>query len=71
MRHVIIYEPGRVLIDRQTLARLTGRSVHTIRARCPVAAHRDGRALYDMDQAEAILGSLATRRPRRVLDQAV
>lgn len=60
-RHMIIKEPGRVLIDRHTLAHLTGRSVHTIRARCPIAEHRDGRALYDMDQAEAILNATPTR----------
>jgi hypothetical protein len=68
---VVVPQPGRVLIDRQTLARLTRRSVHTIRARCPVAA-RDphGRPLYDMDQAEAILKDIPTRRRRRVVDHA-
>lgn len=66
MRHVIVYEPGRVLIDRQSLSALTGRSVHTIRARCAVVDHRQGKALYDMEAASAVLSALPTR-PRRVL----
>lgn len=61
-RHVVIYEPDRTLIDRQTLARLTGRSMHTIRLRCPVAEYRDGRALYDADQVEKILNTIEARR---------
>jgi phage terminase Nu1 subunit (DNA packaging protein) len=65
---VIIYEQERVLIDRQTLAELAKRSVHTIRARCPVAEHRDGRALYDMEQCAAILDAIPTRQ-RRQLDR--
>lgn len=69
MRHVIIYEPGRVLIDRQTLAQLAGRSVHTVRARCPIAEHRDGRALYDMEESAAILESIPTRRRRTAAHQ--
>jgi len=63
-RHVVIYEPQRVLIDRQTLALLTGRSVHTIRARCPIADHRNGRALYDMEQVAAILQDTPARQRR-------
>jgi hypothetical protein len=62
MRHVILYEKDRTLIDRQTFAKLTGRSVHTIRLRCPVAEYRDGRALYDMDACEKILKDIPTRR---------
>lgn len=58
---IIRYEPDRVLIDRQTLARLTGRSVHTIRARCAVVSHRDGRALYDMEAAVLTLDNTPTR----------
>jgi len=61
---VIIAEPGRTLIDRQTLAHLSGRSVHTIRARCQVVDHRAGRALYDLDEAEQILAGIPTRRRR-------
>jgi hypothetical protein len=61
---IIIYRDGgrAPLIDRQTLALITGRSVNTIRARCEVAEHRDGRALYDLDQAEAVLNATPTRR---------
>lgn len=62
MRHVIIYERRRTLIDRQTLAHLAGRSVHTVRARCPIAEHRGGRALYDLEQAATILADVPTRR---------
>lgn len=61
---IIIYrDSGRApLVDRQTLAYITGRSVHTIRLRCPIAERRDGRALYDLDQAEAVLNAIPTRR---------
>lgn len=61
-RHIVVYEPGRTLVDRQTLAQLTGRSVHTIRLRCPVAEYRDGKALYDIDQCEAHLAKLQVRK---------
>lgn len=61
-RHVIRYEPDRVLIDRQTLARLTGRSVHTIRARCTVVTHREGKALYDMHACEHVLDEIGKRK---------
>lgn len=69
-RHVVIYQPERTLIDRQTLAQLAGRSVHTIRARCPIADHHNGRALYDMEQCAAILDRIPTRRRRTEVDQA-
>jgi hypothetical protein len=64
MNPIIIYrDQGRApLVDRQTLALVLGRSVHTIRLRCPVAEHRGGRALYDLDQAEAVLNAIPTRR---------
>ncbi|OQO89918.1 hypothetical protein B1813_18940 [Saccharomonospora piscinae] len=61
IRHVVVYEGKRALLDRQTLAVLTGRSVHTIRARCPVERHHDGKALYDMDRCKAILDAIPTR----------
>lgn len=61
VRHVVVYRDGRALIDRQTLALLSGRSVHTIRARCTVVEHRDGKALYDMEEAAAILDKLPKR----------
>lgn len=62
IRHVVVREGDRMLIDRQTLAQLTGRSVNTIRARCPVVGHRDGKALYDAEQVEKILGKIGTRQ---------
>jgi hypothetical protein len=65
-RHVVIYEPDRTLIDRQTLAKLTGRSVHTIRAKCPIADHRQGKAVYDMEECAAILNEIPTRQSRIV-----
>lgn len=53
------------LVDRRSLAKLTGRSVHTIRLRCPVHSYSDdGRALYDSERAEKILNNIATRKPR-------
>lgn len=36
------------LMDREALAQWTRRSVHTIRARCPVHSYAEGgRAMYD------------------------
>lgn len=60
-RHVVIYEQDRTLMDRRTFAELSGRSVHTVRMKCPVAEHRGGRALYDMEQCAAILEGVPTR----------
>lgn len=65
IRHVVVHEPDRMLIDRQTLAKLTGRSVHTIRARCPIERHKDGKALYDAERCEAILADIEDRKRRR------
>jgi hypothetical protein len=63
MNPIIIHLPdGRSLVDRQTLALVTGRSVNTIRARCPVTEHRRGRALYDLDQAQQTLAAIPPRR---------
>lgn len=46
----------RTLVDRRTLAFMTGRAVGTIRARCTVVDyHPDRRALYDLDQAREVL----------------
>ncbi|MGP4019969.1 hypothetical protein [Saccharopolyspora sp. 5N708] len=56
---------GRALVDRASLATLTGRSPHTIRARCPIAGHADdGRALYDAEQCAATLATIPTRKRR-------
>lgn len=46
------------------MSQLTGRSVHTIRLRCPVADYKDGKALYDIDICQGILGAIPTRRRR-------
>ena len=62
---VVIYRDGGQtrLVDRRTLAMVTGRSVHTIRLRCSIATyHDDGRALYDLDQAQQVLAAIPTRR---------
>ena len=59
---IVRYTDGRALVDRRTLARLSGRSVHTIRARCPVTQHHDGRALYDAEQCRQILAEITPRR---------
>lgn len=46
----------RTLVDRRTLAFLTQRPISTIRARCTVIDyHPDRRALYDLDEAQAVL----------------
>ena len=64
IRHVVIREGDRMLIDRQTLAKLTGRSVNTIRARCPIERHHRGKALYDAMRCEQILAAIPTRTRR-------
>lgn len=60
INHVIVHQQDmqgreRILIDRQTLAKLTGRSQETIRKRCDVVEYRDGKALYDMNKADETL----------------
>ena len=62
IRHIVLDVEGRAWVDRQTLAYLTKRSVQTIRAKCPIAGHHDGKALYDMDECEAILKAIPTRQ---------
>lgn len=58
---IVRYHRGRALVDREALAQLTGRSVHTIRARCEPVRRHDGRPLYDMEAAVAVLSGVATR----------
>ena len=44
------------LMDRPALAQWFGRSIHTIRARCPVHSYDEqGRAMYDVGECERIL----------------
>lgn len=50
-----------VLGDRQALAYLTGRSVHTIRARCEVVRYRGRTPLYDVLAEAERLASIPTR----------
>ncbi|GAA4871769.1 hypothetical protein [Saccharopolyspora cebuensis] len=55
----------RLLVDRASLAKLTGRSARTIRGACPVAARdRSGRPLYDAEQCGQILAATRRRHPR-------
>lgn len=68
---VVRYRDGRALVDRRSLALLAKRSPRTIEARCPVACYtRDGRALYDAAQCQAILDTIPTRRRARELTPA-
>ncbi|WP_086668053.1 hypothetical protein [Lentzea kentuckyensis] len=64
---IINISPDRVLIDRRTLAHITQRPVPTIRARCTVVDYStDRRALYDLDQAQAVLAVTPPRGHRIV-----
>lgn len=65
---VYVERDGRALVDRQTLSHLVRRSVHTIRARCPIVGHERGKALYDMEECIKILDSIPTRPHARVLE---
>lgn len=63
MKPIVRYRDGRALVDRVSLARLSGRSVHTIRGACPVADRdRTGRPLYDAQQCAQILAAIPTRK---------
>lgn len=70
IRHVVVYREGRALVDRQTLAVLAGRSIHTIRARCPVVGHEKGKALYEMEHCLVILTGIPARQHARLLKLA-
>lgn len=59
---VVVYRDGVALLDRQSMAHISGRSVHTIRAKCPIAEHHLGRAMYAMEECLAILGEVPTRQ---------
>ncbi|MGW1679376.1 hypothetical protein [Saccharopolyspora sp. NPDC002376] len=65
---IVRYRDGRALVDRGSLARLSGRSVHTIRQSCPVADRtRDDRPLYDAEQCRVILAAIPTRNRQPAL----
>lgn len=52
-----------ILVDREALAMITGRSVHTIRFRCKVERyHYSGRPLYALEDEVARLARIPTRR---------
>lgn len=59
---IVVTAFGRVLMDREALHVLSGRSVNTIRARCEVLTHAEGRALYDSLDCLARLREIPTRR---------
>lgn len=65
IRHIVVYAEGSALVDRQTLAALTGRSEETIRKKVTPVEYRYGKALYDAFQAEEILASTRQQRTRR------
>ncbi|MGW5645048.1 hypothetical protein ACWEV3_40905 [Saccharopolyspora sp. NPDC003752] len=59
---IVRYTNRGALVDRATLARLLGRSVHTIRAACTVVDRdKDGRPLYDAKTCAEQLAKVATR----------
>lgn len=61
---IVLAKADPVLVDREALIHLTGRSKHTIRLRCTVVRYSRGRALYAMEEAVATLAAIPTRRPR-------
>lgn len=73
-RHEGLMLDGRLYVDRYTLAAMFNRSVHTIRARCPVAiehtndAGKTIRTLFDVQACAVVLAAIPTR-PRRPVDQ--
>lgn len=69
IRDIVYIElDGRAHVDRQTLSVLTQRSVHTIRARCPIVGHERGKALYDVEDCVEILAGITPRPHARVLE---
>lgn len=62
---IVLTKRRPVLVDREALALITGRSRHTIRARCIVVhRHHDGSPLYDAEVEVARLATIPTRRRR-------
>jgi hypothetical protein len=60
---IIRYEQAHVLMDREALAAITGRSPNTIRARLtPTLRDETGRPFYIYDEALAQLREIPTRR---------
>lgn len=63
--HIVVHLPDRSLMDRRTLAMWLGRSEETIRDRCQVVEYRQGRAMYDVDEATEALANVRRRRPNK------
>lgn len=61
---MIVLRPtnGPVLVDREALAMITQRSVHTIRLRCELVRYHRGRALYALEAEVERLARIPTRR---------
>lgn len=59
---IVLMRHDPVLVDREALALITERSVHTIRARCEVVRHRDGRPLYALEREVARLAMIPKRQ---------
>jgi hypothetical protein len=65
IRHVVVYREGSALVDRQTLAKLTGRSEETIRKKIVPVEYQQGKALYDAFLAEETLAGTRQQGKRR------
>lgn len=61
-RPVILFRDDGQYLDRHSLAALIGRSVETIRRRCPVAFYYGGKAVYHLTDCERILDRIPARR---------
>lgn len=70
IRHVVHVEGQRIYMDRQSLAMYLGRSVNTVRARCPIDHHRARKAMYDAIACAELLEKIATRRREPVAERA-
>lgn len=63
--NIVTIAPDLWLMDREALATWLGRSVHTVRARCPVHSYDPvGRALYDAHACAALLDRIPQRARR-------
>ncbi len=59
---IVLTDRDPVLVDREALCLLTGRSANTIRLRIrPTMQHQNYGALYDVDAATAKLSQIPTR----------
>lgn len=66
IQHIVVHLPGdKSLIDRQSLAMLLERSEETIRKTCEVVEYRQGKALYNMDDAAEALHKARRRGPNK------